>query len=301
MLSLILELHKMQNFKSNKCIETHIVVRQQEKTRLQDYGVSIFKSIQSKSALKKALKKGLISRDNEIAKTSDWVEKGQVYKLYAEEIQHKKVFKLKFDVLFEDDDVAIINKPSGYPTNGNYFKTIENALPFNLEESNADDKLPFPQTVHRLDNPTSGLLLVAKTLSSKSQLSVMFEQHQIQKHYLAIIEGELESSEGEFNSDIDEKSSLTKFQVKNVFERNGKSFSLIDLEPHTGRTHQLRIHLSSKGNPIIGDSIYGSRQPQNQLLLNAYALHFVHPKTHKRLHIETDLPHKFVKFIGDIK
>ncbi|MFD0932427.1 RluA family pseudouridine synthase [Psychroflexus salinarum] len=291
----------MQNFNPNPCIETHVVENLEEKIRLQEYGVNIFQSIQSKSALKKILKRELITLDGEIAKTSNWIENGQVLKLYAEEIeQEKKVFRLQLDVLYEDDFLAVIHKPSGYPTNGNYFKTIENALPYNLKQSSEKDKLPFPQPVHRLDNPTSGILLISKTLSAKSLLSVLFENREIQKKYSAIVEGSLVTEQGEINTDINGKRSLTRFNVKRVLQKEDKHFSLVDLWPDTGRTHQLRIHLSSKGNPIVGDAIYGVKSKKNSLLLHASSLEFLHPKTHKRLFIETELPHKFVKFMDGL-
>lgn len=292
----------MQNFKSKACIETHVVENLKEKIRLQEYGLDIFQSIQSKSALKKTLKKELITLDGHIANTSNWIENGQVLKLYAEEIQvKKKIFNLKLEVLYEDEFLAVIHKLAGYPTNGNYFKTIENALPFNLKDSLEKDKLPFPQPVHRLDNPTSGILLIAKTQSTKSLLSVLFEDHKIQKKYSAIVEGSLDHEQGEFNKDVDGKRSLTKFQVKKVFQKEGKVYSLIDMWPETGRTHQLRIHLSSQGSPIVGDTIYGEKNKKGSLLLHASSLEFVHPKTQKRLFIETELPHKFVKFIDGLK
>lgn len=292
----------MQNSKSNTCIETHEVGEVEEKIRLQEYGVTIFDSIPTKSALKKSLKKGLITRNGELAQTSDWIEKGQVFKLYAEELQQeKKVFKLKLEVLYEDDILAVIHKPSGYPTNGNYFKTIENALPFNLKATSAKDQLPYPQPVHRLDNPTSGVLLISKTQSAKTLLSVLFENHDIQKSYTAIVEGLFKSTEGEIKSDIEGKSSLTKFQVESIFQKNGKNFSLLNLYPNTGRTHQLRIHLSSIGHPIVGDKMYGAEFKKEKLLLHASSLQFQHPKTQKSLTIKTEFPHKFVKFIDGLK
>lgn len=292
----------MQNSKLKICIETHKVGKVEEKIRLQDYGVGIFGAISTKSALKKSLKKGLITRDGELAQTSDWIEEGQVLKLYAEENQQgKKIFKLKLEVLFEDEFLAVIHKPSGYPTNGNYFKTIENALALNLKSTSEKDQLPYPMPVHRLDNPTSGVLLVAKTQSARTLLSVLFEKNEIQKSYVAIVEGILKSTEGQITSDIEGKSSLTRFQVENTFEKNGEDFSLVNLYPNTGRTHQLRIHLSSIGHAIVGDKIYGSNFKNNKLLLHASSLQFQHPKTKKSLTIETEFPHKFVKFINELK
>jgi tRNA pseudouridine65 synthase/23S rRNA pseudouridine1911/1915/1917 synthase len=291
----------MQNFNSKTCIETHLVENLENKIRLQEYGIAIFQSIQSKSALKKSIKKQLISLNGEVAQTSDWIENGQVLKLYAENQLEKKSFHLLLEVLFEDDHLAAILKPSGYPTNGNYFKTIENALPFNLKPTSEKDKLSYPQTVHRLDNLTSGVLLVSKTTSTKTLLSVLFERKEILKRYTAIVEGHLKPTKGEFDSAIEGKPSLTKFQVETFFQKNGKSYSLVNLWPRSGRTHQLRIHLSSEGHPIVGDSDYESSEKSQNLLLHASSLQFLHPKTQKSLTIQTELPHKFVKFMNELK
>ena len=297
MLFLILEPLKMQNFNSKLCIETHVVENLEEDIRLQEYAVNIFEAIPTKTALKKSIKKGLITINGKLAYTSDWIENGQVLRLFAEDVKHKKkIFELEMDVVYEDDHLAVINKPSGFPTNGNYFKTIENALPFNLKPSAENDRLPYPQPVHRLDNPTSGVLLIAKTQRSKSLLSVLFEENKIEKQYLAIAEGHLKPKQGRFNLDIEGKSSSSGYEVQHVFKKSDKDFSLVALWPHTGRTHQLRIHLSSAGHPIAGDHQYGSSLKQ-LLFLHAKSIQFEHPKTHKSFIIETEIPHKFVKFI----
>lgn len=289
----------MQNFKDKTCIETHVVQHLEEDIRLQEYGCTIFKSILSKSALKKALKKELITLDSKVAKTSDWIQNNQVIKLYAEEDSlSKKLFRLKFDVLFEDEHLAIVHKPSGYPTSGNYFKTIENALGYNLKKSYERDQLPFPQPVHRLDNPTSGALIVAKTLSTKSLLSVLFEKQNIKKSYTAIVKGKLSHENGAVDLAIDHKASRTNYNVEMVVEKNNEQYSMLKLWPETGRTHQIRIHLASIGHPIVGDNLYGDKEGKPPLFLHATSVEFINPKTDKILTLETDIPQKFLKFIN---
>ena len=287
----------MPNFKPEECIERHLVPELSNAIRLQEYGHKIFESIPTKSALKKSIKKGLIALDGHPAKTSDWIKPGQVLEVYAEQIIHeKKVFKLKLDVLYEDDYLAVINKPSGYPTNGNYFKTIEQAMPYNLSESLQKDKLPWPKPVHRLDNPTSGLLLIAKTNTMKSSLSILFENQGVVKSYIAIVEGVLEPKKGVISETIQDKESSTAYEVSQSFEIDQHSFSLVNLHPNTGSTHQLRIHLSQQGCPIVGDADYGAKFESKTLYLHASSLSFPHPKTKKTLNFTTDMPHKFVKF-----
>ncbi|WP_019037799.1 RluA family pseudouridine synthase [Psychroflexus tropicus] len=288
----------MQNFNSKTCIDSHSVKGVEKPIRLQEYGVGIFGALPTKSALKKTIKKGLISVDGRLAKTSDWVKNGQILKLYAEEVQQEpRAFHLKMDILYEDEILAVVDKPGGFPTSGNYFKTIEKALPVNLSPSKDKDALAFPQPVHRLDNPTSGVLLIAKTQFSRSMLSLLFEKQKVRKNYVAIVKGNLNPSSGKFSSSIDGKQSFTNYETLKQFYRKDEIYSLINLIPITGRTHQLRIQLSTHGHPILGDPIYGDTLNASKLLLHAKSINFKHPKTDKSLTIESELPHKFVKFM----
>jgi len=270
-----------------------------KKIRLQEYGVGIFEALQTKSALKKAIKREAILIDGQIAKTSNWIEEGQLIELKASVSDRpKKIFNLKLQVIYEDDTLAVVEKPSGYPTNGNYFKTIENALPANLKVSSNADRLPYPQPVHRLDNPTSGLLLVAKTSSSKSLLSSAFEHHKVQKTYTAIAHGRFEETSGVYETAIHQKESKTSYKVVQNLKRNGNNFTLVELAPSTGRTHQIRIHLSESGHPILGDSAYGTENDTlNKLCLHASGLKFSHPKTKEEMCFESPIPKRFLKFI----
>ena len=280
-----------------KVVEKHIVPQIQNPIRLQEYASSIFKTITTRSGIKKAIKKQLILLNRKPANTGDWIKEGQLLELLAEELPQKKIFRLQLKIIFNDNFLAVIQKPSGYPTNGNYFKTIENALPYNLENSTEKDALPYPTPVHRLDNPTSGLLLVAKTKNVQVKLNQDFEEKNIRKSYLAIVSGEIPST-GTFNSPIEGKTAATKFQLKKTFQKNDKTYSLVELFPITARTHQIRIHLSKNGNPIVGDEVYGSSENAKGILLAAHSLAFTHPSTKKSLHFENTFPKKFEKFIG---
>ena len=279
-----------------KVIEKYIVPKIEVPIRLQEYAVGIFKTLPSRSGIKKAIKKQLILLNGKPANTGDWIEEGQVLELLQEELPQKKIFQLKLRVIFEDEFLAVIEKPSGYPTNGNYFKTIENALPHNLKTSEEKDALPYPIPVHRLDNPTSGLLIIAKTKNAQVKLNQAFEVKEIQKSYLAIVSGSM-VSEGVFNSAIEGKKAETPFQLKETFNKNEKTFSLVELFPRTGRTHQIRIHLSKNGNPIVGDETYGSSEKIKGILLAAHSLKFHHPITNATLHFENNFPKKFQKFM----
>jgi len=225
--------------------------------RIQEYNITFFESIQSKSSLKKAIKKKLILINGTTATTASYVLENDTIEIYAEETKPKKIFKLEIPVIFEDDDIAIINKPAGFPTNGNYFKTIENALPHNLKPSEAIDALPFPTPVHRLDNPTSGILMVAKTKSAQLDLHQQFERQEISKIYQAIVIGKT-AEKGEIHSAVAEKNAYTSYEtLQTVPSLLNEFLSHVKLFPKTGRTHQLRIHLSSIHHPIVGDQIHG--------------------------------------------
>ncbi|MDT0294578.1 RluA family pseudouridine synthase [Mesonia ostreae] len=278
-------------------IEKHIVPAIYEKLRLQEYASQVFELLNSRSAVKKALNKERILLNGKIASTADWIQQGQILELLEETVKPKKIFQLSFPVVFEDDFLAVIDKPSGYPTNGNYFKTIENALPFNLFASAEKDALAYPLPVHRLDNPTSGLLLIAKTKSAQAQLSLAFERKEINKTYLAIVEGKFSNEEQVMKDELDGKASETIAKAIQFYQKDGNDFSLVELNPLTGRTHQLRKHLSMHGFPIIGDQTYGAKFfLQKAIHLTAYKLLFTHPITADIHALESKLPKRFLKF-----
>lgn len=279
-----------------KLIETHIVPAGVKDIRLQEYAVSIFKAAPTKSSIKKAIKRGEIKIDGKASNTGDWIAEGQKIELFKQEAP-EKVFSLKLEVLFEDDHIAMINKPAGYPTSGNYFKTITKALPFNLKLSTVPTALPAPQPAHRLDNPTSGLLLIAKTGDSLRRLQRDFEERKIQKNYTAIVEGKFPEQKI-LEDKIEGKISETEISLIRSFRINGKDFSLLSAIPKTGRTHQIRIHLARAGFPIIGDKLYGrENSPGNikGLLLSGTSLKFQHPTTQEWMNIAVTPPKRFIK------
>ncbi|MCM8568693.1 RluA family pseudouridine synthase [Gramella jeungdoensis] len=278
-----------------KIIETHIVPAVSEKIRLQEYAVSIFTSIRTRSGIKKAIKKGLILINDRKAHTADWIKEGQKIDLLKQEVSAKKVFELKLEILFEDEDLAVVHKPPGYPTSGNYFKTIQNALPYNLKASTAPDALSLPLPAHRLDNPTSGILLCAKSRKALIGLQQDFKERRINKVYYALVNGEIPEPV-EINSSIEDKTASTKVTPKEKFEIENKKYTLAEANPLTGRTHQIRIHLAKNGNPIVGDVEYGEEElglfKGKTLYLFAVSISFQHPVTKESMHFEMSLPKK---------
>lgn len=263
---------------------------------MQEYAVSIFSSITTKSALKKAIKREEVLLNGAPANTSDWIEEHQKIELLQPDIPTKKIFCLKLNILFEDDFLAVIDKPPGIPTSGNYFRTIENALPFNLAPSPEVDVLPYPMPVHRLDNPTAGLLLVAKTRNAQTFLNRAFQNKEIQKTYTAIVGG-LHPQDAVYTDEIENKEAQSKVVLLKNINKAGRDFSLVEITPQTGRTHQIRIHLSGNGFPIVGDKEYGgSAEFQGGLYLFSSGVKFKHPVSLKLIEIQLPLPKKFREF-----
>lgn len=207
---------------------------------------------------------------------------------------------LKF--VYEDSAVVVIDKPAGlvvHPTSSHNSGTLVNGLLYHFKDLPEKDSLR-PGIVHRLDKDTSGLLVVAKSEYSFEKLKEAFQNHEIQKSYFALVSGHLEHKEGTIRSKIDRHpKNPMKFTVSNdgkeaetfyKVAREFKDFSLLDLQPKTGRTHQLRVHLEAIGHPIAGDKLYGGKMILNRQFLHAYRLRFKSPTDGKELDFNSDLP-----------
>jgi len=284
-------------------LESHTVPNQETTLRLQEYAVGIFKTITTKSALKKAIKKNLIFVDGQIAPTSKFISGGEKIELIASEWQNsKKQFIYTLNVIYEDQYLAVIEKPAGILVSGNTFKTIDNALTQNLTMSSLPDVVR-PRPVHRLDYPTTGLLLVGKTSSSILILNKLFEKKEVQKTYHAICIGKMKSNEI-ICAPVDDKEAVSSYKVlQSVASKRFGYLNLVTLSPKTGRKHQLRNHLSGIGNPILGDKEYGI---EGQILngkglyLHASDLSFIHPFTKEQMVVKSELPKKFIKIFPSL-
>lgn len=219
----------------------------------------------------------------------------------TENITAHKRFNLKLKVLFEDDYLAVIDKPAGVLVSGNHFKTITNTIVQNLKPSTKTDAIK-PQPVHRLDFGTTGVLLVGKTNSTIRTLNKQFENKEIEKTYFAITIGKM-VKEGIIISNVDNKPSKSIYKVeKTVLSKRFDNLNLVKLKPLTGRRHQLRIHLSNIGNPILGDKVYGIEDlilNGKGIYLHAYSLKFKHPFSQENVYLRSDLPEKFTKIFGN--
>ena len=266
--------------------------------RLQEYGVGVFNEVPTKSALKKALKKQYIRVNDVIASSATFINGGECISLsIPEENVPKKKLVLQLEVLFEDDYIAAIHKPAGIVVSGNRFKTIANALAQNIKRSDLPDATT-PQPAHRLDYVTTGVLLVGKTSRSIRALNRMFENKEIKKAYYAVTIGEMEH-QGKITTEVDDKKSQSNYSLcESVPSKRFGKLNLVKLEPQTGRRHQLRKHLSSIGNPILGDQEYGIENmilKGKGLYLHAFSLKFKHPFTNEEVHLKDELPQRFEK------
>ena len=284
-------------------IKSHIVPPLSSPIRLQEYGVGIFMSVPTKSALKKVIKKKYVEVDNIIATTATYIRGGETITLaIPNEISSSKKLVFPLQVLYEDEHLAILHKPAGILVSGNGFKTIAHALPQNLQPSALTD-VTKPQPVHRLDYATTGVLLTGKTGSAIRNLNQLFENKKIQKVYYAVTIGEM-PPHGKINAPIDGKPSESFFEVIQTVTSEKYGFlNLVKLDPKTGRRHQLRKHLASIGNPILGDQMYGKEGlilTGKGLYLHAYSLDFTHPFTEEQIYIKDNLPERFTKIFSTL-
>ncbi len=240
----------------------------------------------------------MITVNDSIATSATLIKGGEciILSIPKEIIPNKKlIFSLK--VLFEDNHLAVIHKPAGILVSGNSFKTIANALTQNIQPSKLTDATK-PQPVHRLDYATTGILLVGKTSSSIRALNRMFEDKKVEKIYYAVSIGEM-SDQGKITSEIEGKKSQSNYKlIESVSSKRFGKLNLVKLKLQTGRRHQLRKHLSSINNPILGDATYGIENlilTGKGLYLHAYSLKFTHPFINKQVYIKDEFPQRFKK------
>ncbi len=285
-------------------VESYTVAEMDTWVRLSDFFTSgIFKTIPSRKAMKNAIKKGLVKVNGDIGYTGDHIKGGDIIEIFKSKTHKiKPSIPINIDVIYEDDYLAIVNKPCGIVVSGNKRWTLENSLSTNLKKSRTEDALQRPEPVHRLDYPTSGALLVGKTAQAVMSLNKLFEERKIKKTYTAITIGLLKDS-GSIITTIENKTAKTEFKIlRKIASPKYEFLNLTELKPFTGRRHQLRIHMSELGNPIFGDLKYGKEGLMLKgkgLFLHASSLSFIHPFTNDKIVIEAPLPKKFTKLFPE--
>ena len=217
---------------------------------------------------------------------------------------------IPLEILYEDAHLAVVVKPCGmvvHPAAGNESGTLVNALLYHLDHLGSIGGEIRPGIVHRLDKDTSGLLLVAKDDAAQIALSRQLQMREMEKHYLALVEGHLREVEGRVEASIarsktDRKKMAVDPQGRDAVTlwrtlEEGRASTLLDVHILTGRTHQIRVHMKSIGHPVCGDPIYGSGKGVQvpRLMLHAHTLAFTHPFTGERMQLECPPPAAFLE------
>lgn len=216
---------------------------------------------------------------------------------------------MALNIVYEDQDLAVIDKPSGlvvHPAPGNFEHTLVNGLLHSFT-SLSDINPQRPGIVHRLDKETSGLLVIAKNNFAHLSLARQFAKHSIKRKYVAVVRGKVEFDEDVIELPIGRhplkrKNMAVSFSGKTKYAKTlyrtlerAKDFSLLELEPFTGRTHQLRVHLAFLGHPILGDTKYGKNNEYDRLCLHAKYIGFIHPRREKFVEFTSNMPDEFRK------
>lgn len=226
--------------------------------------------------------------------------------------------EIPLEILYEDADVIVVNKPQGmvvHPASGNYSGTLVNALLKHCKDLSGINGVIRPGIVHRLDKDTSGVIMAAKNDEAHLSLAAQIKARTVNRRYFALVRGNLPQESGTINAPIgrhptdrkkmavvfrNSKQAITHFQVR---ERFG-DYTLIEAKLETGRTHQIRVHMSYLGFPVVGDPKYGPKKQDFNLqgqFLHAYLLGFYHPRTGKYLEFTAPLPAHMERILESLR
>lgn len=272
----------------------------------------------SRNKISQVIKKGEVLVNNKKVSASYKVKIGDVinYNEPAPDIIDLEPEKMDLDIVYEDDYLVIINKPSGlvvHPAVGNYSHTLVNGLLYHFNKI-SNKKSIRPGIVHRLDKDTSGLMIVAKDDKTHDLLAGMIKNKKVERKYLALVWGILRHEKGTIDApigrdindrqkytvtDINSKNSITHFKVIERF----KEVSLLECKLDTGRTHQIRVHMEYIGHPIVNDPVYGRRKIINDFgqMLHSKSIKLIHPITNKELFFEVEPPKEFNEILESFK
>ena len=237
------------------------------------------------------------------------VPEPEILKVEAEDIP--------VEIVYEDECLMIVNKPQGmvvHPAPGNYTGTLVNALMYHAENLSSINGVIRPGIVHRIDKDTSGVLMIAKDNQAHNSLAAQLKEKSTKRVYVAIVHGKMKSEEGTISAPIARhpkdrlrmavvpggRESVTHYKVIRAF----KNYTLVELRLETGRTHQIRVHLTHIGHPLLGDPVYSKKQPKIKhagQLLHAKMLGFKHPRTGEYMEFDSELPEYFKNIIKKIE
>ena len=318
----------------NKII--NLIVDENNQNKRVDVFLSKYEKKISRTKIKNLIEKGYLKINYlKVLEPSKKINIKDKIKLEVPELKKLEIkpYKYKLDIIYEDNDVMVINKPAGlvvHPGAGNFDNTLVNAL-INYDKKNLSSISGElrPGIVHRLDKDTSGVIIVAKNNFAHTHLSKQFNEHSIDRKYIALVWGKLRPQKGEIKTFITRSSknrqlmdvsqtkgklAITNYKTVEIYENDRvPTLSLVEYKLKTGRTHQIRVHMKFKGNPILGDKSYKKKlkklkdvDPElNEIIkkidrqcLHAKSLGFLHPTKNQRLFFESKLPndlHKIVK------
>ncbi|HCC08038.1 MAG TPA: RNA pseudouridine synthase [Clostridiales bacterium] len=275
----------------------------------------------SKMDIKKNIDKGnlfingIVGKPSSKLKSLDMIE----FNIYGVTEMRAVPEDITIDIVYEDEDIIIVNKPQGmvvHPSPGHRSGTLLNALLYYLKENSLKNEIAIkPGIVHRIDQDTSGIIVVAKNIEAHSHLSKQFASHTINRRYHAIVHNNIVEDNGEIDGPICRDAVDTKKRV--VDYTNGKdaithykvlkrfgNFTYVECNLTTGRTHQIRVHMAYINHPLLGDELYGSNINTYKLLgqaLHAKVLGFIHPTTNKYVEFEKEVPEYFKKLLEEFE
>ncbi len=273
----------------------------------------------TRNLIAKMLDKDLITVNDKNEKASYKVHLNDVIILpdnYSEEPDVEPV-KMDLDIIYEDKDIIVINKPSGlvvHPGSGNFDNTLVNGLMYytkNLSDLNGEER---PGVVHRIDKDTSGLIIIAKNNKSHEILSEYFQNHQdIKREYIALLVGEFPHDTATIDAPIGrdttdrKKMTVTDKNSKNAVTnlkvlKRYKGYTLVSLILETGRTHQIRVHMKYIGYPVYNDPVYTNKKcSEFGQFLHSYKMELVHPITKEKMEFTAPLPKEFQEFLDTLE
>lgn len=292
----------------SESFETREITVTEAGERLDKYLAAQFSDL-SRAQIQALIRAGHVTVNGAAAKASLRLEGGERIRLQvpvAEESAGPEPEAIPLVVLYEDEQVAVVDKPAGmvvHPAFGHQTGTLVNAVLARWPQIAAFAEPGRAGIVHRLDKETSGVILIAKTPQALESLRTQFKARTIRKRYLALVEGLPQTPEGVIDAPIgrdsrqrkrmavlrDGREALTEFRVVEVFA----SYSLLEVWPKTGRTHQIRAHLAFIGHPVVGDTVYGRRKQPFTLkrhFLHAASITFAHPISGEPITVESPLP-----------
>ncbi len=273
----------------------------------------------SRSKIQKLIENNKVSVNDKTIKNSYIVRIDDEIMIddFIEEISDIKPENIPLNIVYEDDDVMVINKPSGmvvHPAAGNYEHTLVNALMYHSQKLSSINGIMRPGIVHRIDKDTSGLLLIAKNDEAHVSLAKQLHEHKITRRYVALVHGIINHNYGTIDApigrnphdrkkmtvtDINAKEATTHFTVL----KRLKDATLIECRLETGRTHQIRVHMQYAGFPIVNDSVYSNHKIINSYgqMLHAKVIGFIHPKTSEYLEFSVDGPKEFIDILDTFR